>query len=97
MFSCMRTNHLRDESSARFNVGDMSRKIEIEVPEDFYEMLEEQVAAEGIPFTDLVKRELGVVEGTLSFEEISARIKARGPSKGKADNTVRYIREARGD
>jgi hypothetical protein len=97
MFSCMRTNHLRDEASARFNVGDMSKKIEIEVSDDFYEMLEEQAAAERIPFTDLVKRELGVVEETLSFEEISDRVKASGPSKGKTANTVRYIREARGD
>jgi hypothetical protein len=97
MFSCMRTNHLRDELSARFNVAEMPRKIEIEVPEEFYAMLEEQAAAEGIPFTDLVKRELGVIENPLSFKEISARIKARGPSKGTAAETVQIIREGRGE
>ena len=97
MFSCMRTSQLRGELSTRFNVGDMSKKIEIEVPADFYEMLEMEADAEGISLTDLVKRELGATSGLLSFEELAARVRERGPSKVKTENTVRYIREARGD
>ena len=97
MFSCMSTSHLRDEPATRFNVEGMSKKIEIEVPDDFYEMLEAQAAAEGKSLSDVVKLYLGVKEKTLSFEEISARIKARGPSKGKATDTVRLIHEGRGE
>jgi hypothetical protein len=47
--------------------------------------------------SDLIKRELGVMSGRLSFEELDARVRARGPSKVKTESTVRYIREARGD
>jgi len=75
----------------------MSKKIEIEVPDDFYEMLEAQAAAEGISFTDLVKRELGVMEDTLSFEELAARRRARGPSERNSIDWVQVIREGRGE
>jgi hypothetical protein len=37
------------------------------------------------------------MSGLLPFEEIDARVRARGPSKVKTANTVRYIRESRGD
>jgi hypothetical protein len=37
------------------------------------------------------------MSGLLTFEELAARVKARGPSKGTTAETVRYIREARGD
>ncbi|HEY5334252.1 MAG TPA: hypothetical protein VIJ21_11960 [Solirubrobacterales bacterium] len=67
------------------------------VPDEMHRMLKMQAAAEGISMSDLIKRELGVMSDRLSFEELDARVRARGPSKVKTENTVRYIREARGD
>jgi len=93
----MRTSHLREEPSTRFNVEEMSRKIEIEVPEEFHRLLETVAAQQGISLSDLVKRELGLAKKGLSFEELDARVQARGPWEGSTDNTVRYIRESRGD
>jgi antitoxin FitA len=94
----MRTSQLREVSSAGFNVEDMSKMIQVRnVPDEMHRMLKMQAAAEGISMSDLIKRELGVMSDRLSFEELDARVRARGPSKVKTENTVRYIREARGD
>jgi len=94
----MRTSRLREVSSTRFNVLDMSKMIQVRnVPDEMHRILKMQAAAEGISMSDLIKRELGVMSDRLSFEELSARVRARGPSKVKTANTVRYIREARGD
>jgi hypothetical protein len=95
---CMRTSQLRDVSSTRINVVDMSKMIQIRnVPDEMHRMLKMQAAAEGISLSDLIKRELGVMSGRMSFEEIDARVRARGPSKVKSESIVRYIREARGE
>jgi antitoxin FitA len=76
----------------------MSKMIQIRnVPDDMHRMLKMQAAAEGMSLSDFIKRELGVMSGLLPFEEIAARVKARGPSKVKTVNTVRYIRESRGE
>jgi plasmid stability protein len=94
----MRTSQLREVSSTRDNVVDMSKMIQVRnVPDEMHRMLKIQAAAEGISLSDLIKRELGVMSERLSFEELDARVRARGPSKVKTENTVRYIREARGD
>jgi hypothetical protein len=94
----MRTSQLREVSSTRVNVLDMSKMIQVRnVPDEMHRMLKMQAAAEGISLSDLIKRELGVMSDRLSFEELDARVRARGPSKVKTANTVRYIREARGD
>lgn len=94
----MRASHLRDVSATRFNVMDMSKMIQIRnVPDELHRMLKARAAAEGISLSDLIKRELGATSGLLSFEELDARVKARGRSKVKTANTVRYIRESRGD
>jgi antitoxin FitA len=94
----MRTSQLRDVSSTRINVVDMSKMIQIRnVPDEMHRMLKMQAAAEGISLSDLIKRELGVMSGRMSFEEIDARVRARGPSKVKSESIVRYIREARGE
>jgi plasmid stability protein len=91
----MRTSQLRDVSATRINVVDMSKMIQIRnVPDEMHRMLKMRAAAEGISLSDLIKRELGVM---LSFEELAARVQARGPSNVKTASTVRYIREARGD
>lgn len=88
---------MKTEPSTRFNVEGVSKKIEIEVPDDFYEMLEAQAAAEGKSLSDVVKLYLDVRENTLSFEELAARRKARGPSERNSLDTVRVIREGRGE
>ena len=96
--ACMRATQLREVSSTRINVVDMSKMIQIRnVPDEMHRMLKMRAAAEGISLSDLIKRELGVMSGLLTFEELAARVKARGPSKGTTAETVRYIREARGD
>lgn len=96
--ACMRTSQLRDVSAAKFNVGDMSKMIQVRnVPDELHRLLKMRAAAEGISLSDLIKRELGVVSGLLTFEELDARVRARGPSNVKTASTVRYIREARGD
>jgi plasmid stability protein len=76
----------------------MSKMIQVRnVPDEMHRALKMQAAAEGMSLSDYIKRELGVVSGLLPFEEIAARAKARGPSKGTTEETVRYIRESRGE
>ena len=95
---CMRTAQAIDMSDTTFNVVDMSKMIQIRnVPDEMHRMLKMRAVAEGISLSDLIKRELGISSEKLSFEELSARVKARGPSKVKTANTVRYIRESRGE
>jgi plasmid stability protein len=92
------TAQLRDVSSTGVNVEDMSKMIQVRnVPDEMHRMLKMRAAAEGISLSDLIKRELGLTSGLLTFEELSARVRARGPSKVKTESTVRYIRESRGD
>jgi hypothetical protein len=93
----MRTSRLKDGPPTRFNVEDVSRKIEIEVPVGYYRLLEKVATAQGITVPDLVKRELGLAGRGLSFEELDARVRARKPSGGSTAENVRIIREARGD
>ena len=76
----------------------MSKMIQVRnVPDEMHRALKMQAAAEGISLSDYIKRELGVVSGLRTFDEIAARVKARGPSKVKSENIVRYIRESRGE
>lgn len=96
--TCMRTRQLGEVSATTFNVVDMSKMIQIRnVPDEMHRMLKIRAAEEGISLSDLIKRELGVMSGLLTFEELAARVHARGRSKVKTADTVRYIREARGD
>lgn len=94
----MRATQLRDVSSTAINVVDMSKMIQVRnVPDEMHRMLKVQAAAEGISLSDFIKRELGVVSGLRTFDEISARVKARGPSKVKSESIVEIIRESRGE
>jgi hypothetical protein len=94
MFSCMRTSQLQREPPTRFNVEGVPRKIEIELPDDVYGILERWAALEGISLPDLIQREVYRTKARTN-DEISARIAARGPSKVKTADIVRDIREAR--
>jgi plasmid stability protein len=98
MIGCMRTSQLREVSADRFNVVDMSKMIQIRnVPDELHRRLKTQAAAEGISLSDLIKRELGATSGLLSFEELAARVDARGPSGLKTSDIVDVIREGRGE
>jgi hypothetical protein len=94
MFSCMRPSQVREVPSTRFNVEAVPKKIEIELPDDVYGVLERWAALEGISLPELIQREVYRTKGWTN-EEIAARITARGPSKVKTADIVRDIREAR--
>ena len=94
----MRATQLRDVSATSLNVLDMSKMIQVRnVPDEMHRMLKMQAAAEGISLSDYIKRELGVMSGLLTFEELDARVRARGPSKVKSESIVEIIRESRGE
>ncbi|HVW46232.1 MAG TPA: hypothetical protein VHA76_04200 [Solirubrobacterales bacterium] len=95
---CMRATQLRDVSATPLNVVDMSKMIQVRnVPDEMHRMLKVRAAAEGMSLSDYIKRELGVLSGLRTFDEIDARVRARGPSKVKSESIVRYIRESRGE
>jgi antitoxin FitA len=94
----MRGAELLDVSATAFNVGHMSKMIQIRnVPDEVHQLLKMRAAAEGISLSDYIKRELDLITTKLSFDEIEARIEARGPSQVKRESIIRILRESRGD
>jgi plasmid stability protein len=77
----------------------MSKMIQIrDVPDDVHRTLKARAAGAGMSLSDYIKRDLErSARRRLSMEEIDARVKARGPSGLRTDDTVRLIREMRGD
>ena len=93
----MSRSQLVDMSGAEVNVVHMSKMIQVRnVPDEMHRALKTTAAAEGMSLSDYIKRELGSVTHRASFEEIEARIRARGPSKINAMRTVQILRESRG-
>ncbi len=93
-------NALRQQkvSSTPINVLNMSKMIQVRnVPDDLHRALKASALAEGMSLSDYIKRELAAISTQMSFEEIDARIKARGPSKMRTETIVSILREARGD
>ena len=89
---------LVDVSDTSVNVVHMSKMIQIRnVPDEMHRALKTSAAAEGMSLSDYIKRELGGVSCQLSFEELDARVRARGPSKVKRETIIRVLRESRGD
>lgn len=87
-------------SSARVNVQDMSKMIQIRnVSDEMHRALKVKAAEEGMSLSDFIKRELSFAAGKSSIDEIIERRRARGgrPSKMTPEKTVQIIREARGD
>jgi len=85
-------------SSTPINVLDMSKMIQVRnVPDDLHRALKASALAEGMSLSDYIKRELAAISTQMSFEEIDARIKARGPSKLRTETIVSVLRETRGD
>ncbi len=85
-------------SSTPLNVVRMSKMIQVRnVPDDVHRALKASALAEGMSLSDYVKRELATIASQRSFEEIDARIKARGPSNLSRETVLSALREARGD
>jgi antitoxin FitA len=94
----MNRAQLMDVSDPPFNVVHMSKMIQVRnVPDEMHRALKTSAAAEGLSLSDYIKRELGGVTSKASLEEISARVRARGPSDVTRESIVRILRETRGD
>ncbi len=94
----MRTAQARDVSGTVDNVVHMSKMIQIRnVPDEMHRLLKMRAAAEGISLSDYIKRELDIVSNKSTWDEVWARIKARGPSDVKTDTIVQILRESRGE
>ena len=95
----MRTAEVIDMSSARVNVGHMSKMIQIRnVPDDLHRELKMRAAAAGMSLSDYLKRELDRRRRKSTIKEIGAR--SRGRSAGSTltpKDVVDTIREMRGD
>jgi antitoxin FitA len=87
-----------DMFSTPTNVVHMSKMIQVRnVPDDVHRALKATALAEGMSLSDYLKRELATIASQASFEEIDARIRARGPSNLRTDTVLSALREARGD
>jgi plasmid stability protein len=96
----MSATQVIDMSSARVNVQDMSKMIQVRnVSDEMHRALKVKAAEEGMSLSDFIKRELSFAASKSSVDEIIARRRARGgrPSKMTPEKTVQIIREARGD
>jgi antitoxin FitA len=94
----MNSPQVMDMSDTQVNVVHMSKMIQVRnVPDEMHRALKTSAAAEGMSLSDYIKRELGGITAKASFEEIDARVRARGPSKVRRETIVRILRESRGD
>jgi antitoxin FitA len=94
----MRGPQLLDVSAAPVNVVDMSKMIQIRnVPDEMHQALKMRAVAEGISLSDYIKRELGMITAKVDFDELDARIRARGPSRLDPETVLRLLREGRGE
>lgn len=94
----MGTAQAIDVSGTVDNVLHMSKMIQIRnVPDEMHRLLKMRAAAEGISLSDYIKRELDIVSGKSTWDEVDARIKARGRSKVKSETIVQILRESRGE
>jgi hypothetical protein len=95
----MNSVQIAEVSAAPVNVVDMSKMIQVRnVPDEMHRVLKMRSVEEGMTLSDYIKRELGTLAtGKSSLDEISARLKARGPSGLRTETIVNLIREGRGE
>ena len=87
-----------DMSPTPTSVVHMSKMIQVRnVSDDVHRVLKATALAEGMSLSDYIKRELATIANQASFEEIDARIRARGPSGLRRETILSALREARGD
>jgi antitoxin FitA len=95
---CMTGSLAADMSYTPSNVVHMSKMIQVRnVPDELHLALKERALAEGISLSDFIKRELGEIATQASFEEIDARIRARGPSHLRSETIREALDELRED
>jgi hypothetical protein len=94
MIRCMETA-AREVSSNGTRHEEMAKTIQIRVSDEIYKMVKEQAAIEGISMAELVRRELEGVP--LTDEQMITRERFRKYSAGDIPDSVRWIREGRGD
>jgi plasmid stability protein len=78
------------------NVLHMSKMIQVRnVPDDVHRTLKMRAAAAGLTLSDYIKRDLEQAAARPSVEELSERIRARGPIERDepSEVTVRRLRE----
>ena len=76
----------------------MSSMIQVRnVPESVHRKLKARAAAAGMSLSDYIKRDLVESAAAPTLEEIDARVRARGPSRVKAQSIVAALREVRDD
>lgn len=94
----MKTAEVVDMSGARSNVLHMSKMIQIRnVPDEMHRQLKMRAAAEGMSLSDYIKKRLSYSQEKDTWEEIFARIEARGPLGTRPGEMTEIIREQRGD
>ncbi len=95
----MNSVQIAEVSAAPANVVDMSKMIQVRnVPDEMHRALKMRSVEEGMTLSDFIKRELAVLAtGQSSLDQVSARIKARGPSGLRTETIVKLIREGRGE
>ncbi len=95
----MRTAEVVDMSSARVNVQNMSKMIQIRnVPDDLHRELKMRAAAAGMSLSDYLKRELSRRSRKSTINEIRERSKGRSAGSSLTpQDVVDTIREMRGD
>jgi antitoxin FitA len=78
------------------NVHRMATMIQVRnVPDEVHRTLKMRAAAAGMSLSDYIKRDLVQAASGPSMEEIDARVRARGPSRVRAQTIVSALREAR--
>lgn len=65
------------------------------VPDGVHRTLKMRAAAAGMSLSDYIKRDLVAAAAGPSIEEIDARVRARGPSRVRAQTVVSVLREVR--
>jgi len=63
-------------------IDDMSKMVQIRnMPDDVHRRLKEKAVAEGLSLSEYLLRELTMTSQQLSWQEVAARAKLRGPVK----------------
>jgi antitoxin FitA len=74
----------------------MSSMIQVRnVPDEVHRTLKVRAAAAGMSLSDYIKRDLVAAASGPSMEEIDARVRARGPSRVRAQTVVAALHEVR--
>ena len=94
MIRCMKAA-LREVSSNGSKPEDMGKMIHVRISDEVHRIVKEQAEMEGISMADLIRRELECAP--LNPAQMITRMRFREHSAGDMPESVRLIREGRGD